>query len=47
MINHARWDAPPLRVFLEQVTRPSFRRYVLASLAANRVVAMPVLYRLA
>jgi hypothetical protein len=47
MINHARWDAHPLRVVLEQLTKPSFRRYVLANLAANRVVAMPVLYRLA
>jgi len=47
MVNHARWDAHPLRVFLEQVLKPSFRRFVLANLAANNVVAMPVLYRLA
>jgi hypothetical protein len=47
MINHARWDAHPLRVFLEQVLRPSFRRFVLANPAATDVVAMPVLYRLA
>jgi hypothetical protein len=47
LINHARWDAHPLRVFLQQVLKPSFRRFVLANLAANRVIAMPVLYRLA
>ena len=47
LINHARWDAPPLRVFLEQLLKPSFRRFLLANLAANQVIAMPVLYRLA
>ncbi len=47
LINHARWDAPPLWVFLQQVLKPSFRRFVLANLAANDVIAMPVLYRLA
>jgi hypothetical protein len=47
MINHARWDAPPLWVFLEQLLKPSFRRFVLANLAANQVIAMPVLYRVA
>ncbi len=31
---------------LQQVLKPSFRRFVLANLAANHVVAMPVLYRL-
>jgi hypothetical protein len=47
LVNHARWDAHPLRVFLEQVLKPSFRRFVLANLAANHVIAMPVLYGLA
>jgi len=46
-INNARWDGSPLGVFLQQVTKKSFRSYVLANLEANRVGAMPVLYRLA
>jgi hypothetical protein len=47
MINHARWDAHPLWIFVNQLIRPTFRRFVLANLAANQVIAMPVLYRLA
>ena len=47
LVNHARWDAPPLWVFLQQVLKPSFRSFVLANLTANHVIAMPVLYRLA
>jgi hypothetical protein len=47
LVNHARWDAHPLLFFLEQVLKPSFRRFVLANLAANHVIAMPVLYGLA
>jgi hypothetical protein len=46
-INHARWDGSLPEVFLRQVSKPSFRTYVLANLEANRVGAMPVLYRLA
>jgi hypothetical protein len=46
-VNHARWDKSPLRLAVEQFGRPSFRNYVLANLRANKVVAMPVLYRLA
>ena len=46
-INHARWDESLPRFFWQQFGKASFRRYVLANLAANRVGAMPVLYRLA
>lgn len=46
-INHARWDGSLLGVFLQQLTKSSFRRYMLANLEANHVGAMPVLYRLA
>lgn len=46
-INNARWDGSLLGVFLQQLTKPSFRRYLLANLEANHVGAMPVLYRLA
>jgi hypothetical protein len=46
-VNHARWDSSLARLMLRQLTRPSFRTYVLANLQANRVGAMPILYRLA
>ncbi|MCE7988577.1 MAG: hypothetical protein DYG89_46065 [Caldilinea sp. CFX5] len=45
-INHARWDESLLRFFWQQFGKASFRHYVLANLEANRVGAMPVLYRL-
>ena len=47
IINHARWDGSVLRFVLRQFSRRSFRTYMLANLKANRVGAMPVLYRLA
>jgi hypothetical protein len=46
-VNHARWDHSLPRFLLRQLTRPSFRTYVLANLQANRTGAMPILYRLA
>ena len=45
-VNHARWDKGLLRLAVEQFARPSFHRYVRANLRANKVIAMPVLYRL-
>jgi hypothetical protein len=46
-VNHARWDHSLPRFLLRQLTKPSFRTYVLANLQANRTGAMPILYRLA
>jgi hypothetical protein len=46
-VNHARWDRSLLRLAVDQFAKRSFRRYVLANLRANHIVAMPVLYRLA
>ncbi|MEZ4864934.1 MAG: hypothetical protein R3C14_26710 [Caldilineaceae bacterium] len=46
LINHARWDESLLRFFWQQFGTPSFRHYVLGNLEANRVGAMPLLYRL-
>jgi hypothetical protein len=46
-VNHARWDDSLPRLLLRQLTKPSFRTYVLANLQANRTRAMPILYRLA
>ncbi|MFI9361936.1 hypothetical protein ACIG5E_12875 [Kitasatospora sp. NPDC053057] len=46
-VNHARWDTGALRLLLRQLTRPSFRSYVLQNMLANRTGAMPVLYRMA
>jgi hypothetical protein len=46
-VNHARWDHSVPRFMLRQLTKPSFRRYLLANLQANRTGAMPILYRLA
>src|SRR5438067_255601 len=46
-INNARWEESLPRILWRQFSRKSFRPYVLANLEANRVGAMPVLYRLA
>jgi len=46
-VNHARWDDSLPRFLLRQLTKPSFRTYMLANLRANRTGAMPILYRLA
>jgi hypothetical protein len=44
VINHASW--PHFRTFLPHFAlRPSFRRFVLATFAANGVAAQPILYR--
>lgn len=46
IINHCRWDR--LRdVMPSLIFKRSFRTYVLANFAANRVAAMPILYRVA
>jgi hypothetical protein len=44
-VNHARWDDSLPRFMLHQLTKPSFRSYLLANLQANRTGAMPILYR--
>jgi hypothetical protein len=44
-VNHAHWDANLPTLFVRQMAKPSFRRYVLANLEANRVGSMPALYR--
>jgi hypothetical protein len=46
-INSARWDGSLLDVLRQQITKPTFRTYMLANLEANHVGAMPVIYRLA
>jgi hypothetical protein len=46
-INHARRDASLPGFALRRFVKKSFRSYVIASLKANRVGAMRVLYRLA
>jgi hypothetical protein len=46
-INHARWDDSLPVVMFRQLARRSFWTYVLPNLEANRVGAMPILYRLA
>jgi hypothetical protein len=46
-INNARWDETLPAVMFHQMTKKSFWTYVLGNLEANRVGAMPVLYRLA
>src|SRR5437763_4297099 len=46
-INHARWEESLPRFLWQQFSKKSFRTYVLANLEANRVGAMPILYRLA
>lgn len=45
IINHASW--PHWQTFLPQLALlPSFRRFVLATFAANNIAAQPILYRL-
>ena len=46
IINHCRWDRPR-DVLPSLLLKRSFRAYVLANFAANRVAAIPILYRLA
>jgi hypothetical protein len=46
-INNARWEESLPRFLWRQFSKKSFRTYVLANLEANRVGAMPILYRLA
>jgi hypothetical protein len=46
IINHCRWDRLQ-DVLPSLVFKESFRTYVLANFAANRVAAMPILYRMA
>jgi hypothetical protein len=46
-INNARWEESLARCRWRQFSKKSFRTYVLANLEANRVGAMPILYRLA
>jgi hypothetical protein len=46
-INAARWDLSLPGFFARQLAKKTFRTYVHANLAANRVGAMPVLYRMA
>ena len=46
-INHARWDESLPRFLWQQFSKRTFRTYMLANLEANRVGAMPALYRLA
>jgi hypothetical protein len=45
-VNHARWDHGLAWVMLKQLTKRTFRTFVLANLKANRTTAMPVLYQL-
>jgi hypothetical protein len=47
IINYAQWDAGLLRLVWQQLSKKSFRNYMLANLTANRVGAMPIMYRLA
>lgn len=46
-VNHARWDHSLPRLMVHLFAKKSFRTYVQANLDANRVGAMPILYRLA
>jgi hypothetical protein len=46
-VNHARWDYSLPRFMLNQFAKPSFFSYVQANMKANRVGAMPILYRMA
>jgi hypothetical protein len=45
-INNAHWDVSLPRFLFRQLPKRSFRTYMLANLEANRVGAMPILYRL-
>lgn len=44
-VNHARWNYGLPRLFLHQMTKPTFRTYVRANLDANRTGSMPILCR--
>jgi hypothetical protein len=46
-INEARWDKSLPKYLWEQLSKKSFRTFVLANLNANHVGAMPAFYRLA
>jgi hypothetical protein len=46
-INNARWDKGLVSFVLNQMTKRTFRTYMMANLKENRVSAMPILYRLA
>jgi hypothetical protein len=47
LVNHARWDYSVPGFMLRQFTKPSFRSQVPGKMRANRIGAMPLLYRLA
>ncbi|HZD65385.1 MAG TPA: hypothetical protein VE152_04730 [Acidimicrobiales bacterium] len=47
LVNHARWDTSVARFMARQFTRPSFWTDIVATLRANHLTAMPILYRLA
>jgi hypothetical protein len=46
LVNHARWDLSLPGFMLRQFTKPSFRAQVPGKMRANRIGAMPLLYRL-
>jgi hypothetical protein len=46
-VNHARWDHSVPEFMVKQLAKRSFRSFVTANMRANRVGAMPILYRLA
>jgi hypothetical protein len=43
-VNHARWDHSLAWVMLKQLSKRTFRTFVLANLEANRTRSLPVLY---
>jgi hypothetical protein len=45
VVNYATWNGCLARFLATQLTRPSFRDYVLKNLETHRVGAMPTLYR--
>jgi hypothetical protein len=47
IVNWARWDENPLRHFWHQLSKSSFRSYVVANLEANHAASMPIYCRLA
>jgi hypothetical protein len=47
LVNHARWDYSLPGFMLRQFAKPSFRSQVPGKMRANRIGAMPLLYRLA
>ena len=46
-VNHARFRHGLPVLLARQMTKPSFRSYVLENLLVNRTASMPILYRLA